>query len=210
MKIGGKGQGGSGDFPKPDPGKYVATLAHIYDIGVQTIQYPGQDATKSQRLALIWELNVDAPNGQPFVVVDEVPVSLYKSSKMREACVALLDRPVDEDEEFDSAELIGRCAVLYVVHKGKDGSFVGIDSRAALQDASKAFSPRGSYGPSDTIHNLVAWKMRQAEPGTVPEGQGVMPVKGSNGNEQNKPTPTPSTPATPDTEPGTDGDDIPF
>jgi len=178
MKIGGNKGGGGKDFPKADPGKYVAVAAAFYDIGVQEITNTKTGETVlRERVALVWELDAQQPDGGPFTLVDDLPVSLFKSSKMREAAVALLDRPVDQDEELDTEGMLGKCALLTVCHSAKGNPY--IDQRVALQDQSRALKVQGSYGPGDEIHGLVAWHMRKAEAGTVPPGQGVLPVKGA-------------------------------
>ena len=168
-KIGGSRGSANGNFPKPDAGQHVAVCAAIYDIGVH---YNERFDKSSQRMAIVWELETQEPDGGPFTLVDVVPVSLFKSSKMREAATALLARVVDEEEELDTDDLINKSAMLTVALSAKGSPY--IDRRDALQDPSRGLSVQNSYGPTDQIHGLVAWYMRQAEADTVPAGQGVM------------------------------------
>jgi hypothetical protein len=211
-KIGGKGSGGN--YPKPDAGKYVAVCAAVYDVGVQERTYQG-NVSKSQRLAIVWELDAQDPEGNPFTLVDNVPVSLWRNSAMREAASALLDRAVGEDEELDSDELVGKCAMLTVGMSDKGNPY--IDRRDGLQDASKAFGITGKYGPQDTLHGLVQWLMNQADEGTVPAGQGIARTreereddrKGQGRLPEREPAPTPDD-GGPVGQPEDGADDIPF
>lgn len=166
-KIG--GGGGGLNIPKADAGRYVAVCCQVYDIGVQEREYQG-NKSKSERRAIVWELDSQDPDGNPFTMVDNVPMSLWRNSAMREAASALLDRAVGEDEEFDSDDLLGKCAVLTIGKSEKGNPY--IDRRDALQDQSRAIGIQGKYGPSDVLHPLVQWLMEQAEDGTVPAGQG--------------------------------------
>lgn len=171
VMIGGN-RGGGANFAKPDAGQCVGVLAAVYDIGVQTLSFAGEEK-KSQRVALIWELEQQDPDGGPMVMVDSCPVSLFKTSKLREACAALLCRAIDEKEELNTDDLAGKSVMLTLIEKS-NGVF--IDRRDALQDQSRGLTVQGSYTPNDELHPLVAWHMRQADEGTVPKGQGIAPA----------------------------------
>ncbi|RLB40891.1 MAG: hypothetical protein DRH30_07890 [Deltaproteobacteria bacterium] len=201
MKIGGN-RGGGKSFPKADAGKYVAVCAGMYDIGIQMMSFPGQEDKPSERAAIVWELEAQQPDGGPFTLVDDLPLSLWKSSKMRQAAVALLDREVEEDEELDPDELIGKSCLITVTLSKKGNPVIAL--RAALQDASRGLKIQGKYGPEDEIHGLVAWHMRKAEEGTVPEGQGIMPTR------KKREVSTAPQPGTTNGADDDDGDDIPF
>jgi len=168
VRLGGK-RGSGGDYESPPPGQFVAVCAHVYDIGVQHNETFGRS---TERCAIVWELSAQDSKGAPFQMIDSLPMSLFKSSKLREAAVALLRRAVDDDDEFDSDELIGKSAMLTIAHSSSGKAFV--ERRDALQDPGRAIAVRGRYGPGQEIPGLVAWFMRKAEQGTVPQGQGVM------------------------------------
>ena len=158
------------DFPKPDAGQHIAVCCAVFDVGVQ---HSERFDKSTRKLAIVWELEAQTENGEPHVMIDVVPTSLFRTSKMREAASALLGRTLSEDEKFDSSEMVGKSAMLTVAEGDKGGVY--LERRDALQDTSKGIDVTGSYGPDDEIHGLVVWHMTKAEARTVPPGQGVVP-----------------------------------
>jgi len=169
MRIGGN-TGGGKTFAKPQPGQHVAVCAAVYDIGVQTREWQGEEKI-GQEVAVIWELAEQDPEGGPFTMVDSVKNSMHKKSKLFAIVKALADGKVLEHQELDTEDIVGKCAVLTLEESDKGSVYV--DSRSRLQPGVKGIEVQGGYGPDDELHGLVAWHMGRAKKGTVPTGQGA-------------------------------------
>jgi len=202
MKIG--GNSGGGDFEQPPVGQHVAVLAAIYDIGVQITEWQGEEKRQS-KVAFVYELEAQQQDGFPFTLVDTITQSTHKKANLPDVLAAITKTPRGEfvDGEVDTDELIGKCVMLMVAHGRKGSAY--IDRVDALQ-MDKQLDVQGAYGPSDTIHPLVAWHMSRAIDGTVPAGQGDMPApKGETKNDKDA-----QRAAAPAAGAGGDMDDIPF
>ena len=172
MKLGGDQGGGGKSFPKAPPGLVVAVCAAIYDIGVQTKEWQGE-TKQSRQVAIVWELDKQDPEGRPFTMVDAMANSTHKKARLYSIITALTGTALEEFEELDTEMVIGKSAMLLIAESDKGNPY--IERRDPLQDPGRAIDIRGSYGPDDEIHGLVAWHMKRAEDGTVMEGQGIMP-----------------------------------
>jgi hypothetical protein len=137
---------------------------------------------------LFWELGthvvdgnvVDSRNtegeyaGQRFVKTQTVTASLYggwgKGSKAKlfgivtslRGGVALTEKQVDDKYDmFGSDGVVGKTALVYLADS-EDGEFRYVENVETLQDASKALTAEGDYGP-DNYHDWVKEKIAAQE-----------------------------------------------
>ena len=182
VKVGGSSGGGDRNYAKASSGMHIAVLAYVYDVGVQTIEWQGESKLKPQ-LALVWELDEQDENGAPLTMVDKVTSSMAPNARLRQIASALLRAPVEEWAEAETDDWLGKSVVLTIAENKNGNPY--IERRDPLQPGVDGITVQGSYGPDKPVHGLVAWHMRKAEEGTVPEGQGIRPSRERRLGERN-------------------------
>ena len=104
-------------------GPTVARCYRVIDLGTQVTTWQGE-TKQTPQLALFFELpNELTTEGKPKIITSIYTCSLGEKSKLRPVVSALVGKNLpDWFEEFDLKEILGRVAIVDVIHKPrKDG-----------------------------------------------------------------------------------------
>lgn len=134
MRYGNSQSESSGE--KCPPGLYRATLAAVFDVGMQ----PGFTSadSPSHKVVLWWEIDKRDSKGKRFTIPQNVACWLStKPSKFAKAIGALIGRPLTEAECKDGVDdtlFVKKSAMVYVAPPGEGSKWPKIDSVMPLGD----------------------------------------------------------------------------
>jgi hypothetical protein len=102
-------------------GSHLAVLCDVVDLGMKSTEWGA-----SRKIRFRYQLELINPEtGRRFEVVESFTDSLWKGNgpgkvaRLRERTESLLGRELAkrEEQEFDLERLLGRCAILSIIHK---------------------------------------------------------------------------------------------
>jgi len=151
-----KGSSGGGEgYERPPVGWAVATLAGIFDLGVQ--QQPRSKYGPKHQVCLWWELSHRDSQGKQFQLRDVVTQSLFEGAHLSGRVEAILNRALSEDErdDFDPACLIGgRAKLLLAVSAANPNGNPFVKMAGPVEPTDPAIVPEADY--STEIPRFVA------------------------------------------------------
>ena len=104
-------------------GPTIGRCYRVIDLGTQVTTWQGE-TKQTPQLALFFELpNEQTTEGKPKIITGIYTCSLGEKSKLRPVVSALINANLpDYFEEFDLKQILGKVAIIDVVHKPrKDG-----------------------------------------------------------------------------------------
>lgn len=149
------------DFPMPSAGQHAARCYQVVDLGIKEKggQYPGQ----AHKIRLAFEIDELMEDGRPFVVSEELTMSLNKKSRLYQRLVSWRGRAFTEEEldAFDLKKLINAPCLINVIINESDGKhYANINSITPLPKGMKAEALKNEtliweYGDSRSL--LPEW-----------------------------------------------------
>jgi hypothetical protein len=114
---------GSGDFEKLKSGTYQAICIGVYDIGLETFVYQGEEKT-NHKVVILWEVNERYTKGEflgkRFLVSKKYTLSLSDKANLRKDLESWQGRTFGETEKtYDIEKAIGRNCLLNIVLNDK-------------------------------------------------------------------------------------------
>jgi hypothetical protein len=152
---------GGGDYTPAPEGSQPATVIALIDLGTQSRAYAGETRTTPE-VYVIFELAAKDPKGQPFLIGERYTYSFHVKSKFRTMVEALTGKRYKDDERFPPRDLLGRKALVSVLHEaGSRGEYAKFNGVVSL--------PAGLSCP-EPVRTLLFWEI---ENGTLTDLAGL-------------------------------------
>lgn len=160
-------------YEKPNSGQFLGTVIDVIDLGIVQGKFG-----KRARIRIIWVLNANDSEGNPYRVMTTVNATMNEKSTLYGLVRGILGTV--PTIPFESEILLGRSNLLFVM---KEGEFANVKAVLPL--------PLGQVGPSIPV-GFIRHKDRQNTPGGF---------NNSFGTSQQAPTPVVSTQSLPPSSP---------
>lgn len=140
------------EFKPLDAGTHIARVCGIIHLGTRTENIKGADVTRN-RIYISFEVpNKLKEDGTPFTIGQEFTLSMNKQGNLLPFVESMLGRQMTKDEtkEFDVYTLLGKTAMLNVIHSAPnaDGNvYANIKSVSPL--------PEGMACPEPVIESYI-------------------------------------------------------
>jgi hypothetical protein len=165
---------GGGDYVTCPPDNYPATIAAIFDIGIQSETFNGE-TKDARKIVLIYELSEKKPDGKPFVLAERYTYSLNgDKAKFKKLIESLYGFKLADDQPVNVKELVGFPCMVNVGNttKMKDGK-----ERAYHHIAGIAKLPKGMPAPEGTLPEVL-WSVRTGEPFPIQHNEWLPAIYG--------------------------------
>jgi hypothetical protein len=126
-------------IPAP-AGTHAAVCVKVVDLGEVTTEFNGEQKTQP-KIAWVFQIDKRAPSGKPFNVWIRFTFSSHKKGNLAGALKNWFGRAFTESEidELDFASLVGKPALISVIHVNQRGkTFANISSIIPLPEGMKA------------------------------------------------------------------------
>jgi hypothetical protein len=151
---------GGGEYVACPPDNYPATIAAIFDIGIQSETFNGE-TKDARKIVLIYELSEKKPDGKPFVLAERYTYSLNgDKAKFKKLIESLYGFKLADDQPVNVKELVGFPCMVNVasvdeIKNDKKRTYNKITTIAKL--------PKGMPAPEGTLPEVL-WSVRTGEP----------------------------------------------
>jgi hypothetical protein len=155
------GGGGGGDFAVCPAGNHPGTIVHLFDLGIQTTSYAGQEEEKRQ-IAIVVELAKKKPNGDPFVMAERYNWSLNEKAAFRGMVESVTGLNFDDGSKFNPVrDLLGKPVMIMVTNSsnGKEGK----DARTYANIKGLSQFPENFPAPEPTLP-IVKYRVQSGQP----------------------------------------------
>jgi hypothetical protein len=153
------------NFTPAPAGSHASVCVDVVDLGNITVEYSGKAKTQ-HKIRIVWQIEELRDDGNPFSLRKQYTLSLHEKSSLRKDLESWRGRSFTEDElrGFDVEVLIGKGALLSVIHKDSNGT-----TYANVTGVMKL--PKGMAAPTPVSY-VRECDRQPAESAAVPEYNG--------------------------------------
>lgn len=151
--------GGAGEYQLIPSGTHVGTLCGVFDVGTHAETFGGETKDK-EKLVAVFQLAKLAPGGKNYVIGERYTHSYNEKANWRGIVEGILGRELDDGEDVDPRELLGKQFLLSIQHtKTGDKTYHNLKSVSPLPEGMPAPQFKATYA-----YPLVTWGVTDSEP----------------------------------------------